>query len=125
MAAILIVDDDELVRRFIHVTLSAASHDVRVASGPREALEILRRVGCFDLIVSDIQMPLMDGHELTRLIAVHCPTSRVLHIAGSDTDCDSCPYIDKCPVVAKPFTSEKLMNAVECTLSNPRLNRHD
>ena len=57
---VLIVEDDEFVQKAIHRLLSHAGHDVLTAAHGQEALEILDTVEV-DVILSDAQMPVMDG----------------------------------------------------------------
>jgi len=62
---VLVVDDSLTTRALEKNILEAAGYDVAVASDGREALEVLAEVPC-DLAVVDLQMPRMDGYELTR-----------------------------------------------------------
>ena len=62
---ILVVDDSLTTRALEKNILEAAGYDVALASDGREALEVLAEVPC-DLAIVDLQMPRMDGYELTR-----------------------------------------------------------
>jgi two-component system chemotaxis sensor kinase CheA len=62
---ILVVDDSLTTRALEKNILEAAGYDVALASDGREALEVLAEVAC-DLAIVDLQMPRMDGYELTR-----------------------------------------------------------
>jgi chemotaxis protein histidine kinase CheA len=64
---ILVVDDSLTTRALEKNILEAAGYDVAVASDGREALEVLAEVPC-DLAIVDLQMPRMDGYELTRRV---------------------------------------------------------
>lgn len=64
-ARILLVDDDPIMRELASAKLSAAGHEVACASDGAEALEALTRDGA-DLVISDLDMPVMNGFELTR-----------------------------------------------------------
>ncbi|WP_445989643.1 response regulator [Chromobacterium haemolyticum] len=67
---ILIVDDSASLRQVVRMTLSGAGYEVLEAGNGQEALDVLdgRKV---HLIVSDVNMPLMDGIALLRNIKVH------------------------------------------------------
>ena len=119
MARILVVDDDGIVRTLVGRMLSDAGHDVQAVPGPVEALELCRWNGCFDVVITDVVMPEMNGHELTQRLASHFPGTRVLHISGYDPGCDRCPYMDKCPLILKPINRAELMDAVRQALDNP------
>jgi len=64
---VLIVDDDEIARDLLSEALTGAGYEVSVARNGREALEILR-TGVFRLVISDWEMPEMNGLELCRRI---------------------------------------------------------
>jgi EAL domain-containing protein (putative c-di-GMP-specific phosphodiesterase class I) len=66
-ARILLVDDEPLVLRAYAAMLASRQNDVTTAASGVEALEVLRRT-CFDVIVSDIAMPSLDGIELLRKV---------------------------------------------------------
>ena len=65
MAKILLVDDDISFRGALMATLEIAGHDITSAENGLEALEVLKE-NKFDLIISDIQMPKMNGVDLTK-----------------------------------------------------------
>jgi twitching motility two-component system response regulator PilH len=67
---ILVVDDQPALRASIGLTLELAGYMVAMATDGVEAIEVLqaRRV---DLIIADIAMPRMDGHELCRQVRMH------------------------------------------------------
>jgi|GEM_PF-557358 len=64
---ILLVDDDPIMLELAHERLRAADYDVTLAENGADALETLKRDGA-DLVISDLEMPIMDGFELTETI---------------------------------------------------------
>lgn len=64
---ILLVDDDPVMLELAHAKLGAAGYAIELASNGAEALDILRARAC-DLVISDLEMPVMDGFELTKTI---------------------------------------------------------
>jgi CheY-like chemotaxis protein len=66
-STILVVDDNANLRQLITVQLEMSGYKVVVAENGREAVDLVRR-GCPDLILMDIQMPVMDGLDSTRII---------------------------------------------------------
>ncbi len=64
---VLLVDDDPIMRELAYEKLQAANYQVTAAENGAEALAILKRDGA-DLIISDLEMPVMDGFELTQAI---------------------------------------------------------
>jgi len=67
MSRILVVDDESAIRKVVRDTLQRAGHDVETAINGAEALELLEE-RIFDLVLTDISMPTLDGFELVRRI---------------------------------------------------------
>jgi two-component system chemotaxis response regulator CheY len=65
MAKILAVDDSVSMRQMVAFTLKAAGHTVTDAADGKQALEIAQREA-FDLVLTDVNMPVMDGITLTK-----------------------------------------------------------
>lgn len=65
MANILAVDDSASMRQMVAFTLKGAGHNVTDAEDGKHALEIAR-AQAFDLVLTDVNMPVMDGLKLTR-----------------------------------------------------------
>lgn len=65
---VLLVDDDDAVRKMMHKVLTRAGMSVEPVAGARNALELLRRGRRFEAIVSDLMMPEMDGMQLLRFV---------------------------------------------------------
>ncbi|MEL7487789.1 MAG: response regulator, partial [Pseudomonadota bacterium] len=66
-AKIMLVDDDPVMRELAGAKLAGAGYDVAYANNGAEALESLGR-DRFDLVISDLDMPVMDGFELTKTV---------------------------------------------------------
>jgi two-component system, cell cycle sensor histidine kinase and response regulator CckA len=78
---ILVVDDEESVRRFVERVLREAGYDTAVAEDGAQALE-LAHAGSFDLVVTDVMMPNMAGDELARRLRQSEPGLKVLYLTG-------------------------------------------
>ncbi len=65
MARILAVDDSAAMRQMVGITLTGAGHEVQQAADGREALQIAERER-FDLVITDVNMPVMDGLTLVK-----------------------------------------------------------
>jgi len=116
-ARILVVDDDEHVRDLMRMALVRAGYEVEAAPGPEEAIRLCGSPARYDLVLSNILMPEMDGHELARRIAVLCPGTRVVLVSGFDPGCEKCPFVPGCPVIPKPSDVKSLVALVAETLS--------
>lgn len=80
-AKILLVDDNPQVRQMLSSFLEGR-YDVVVASDGQDAVEVLRTASDVDVIVTDVNMPNMDGIQLTRAVRRRYPTLPVVIITG-------------------------------------------
>ncbi|MEO0546889.1 MAG: response regulator [Pseudomonadota bacterium] len=114
MAHILVVEDDGAVRAFVRRALEMDGHTVSTAEDGEEGFDALQSHSqTFDLMLSDIKMPFMDGIELARLSSEHCPDLDVLLMTGYADQRErveaSRTVVD---VVSKPFTLKQIRTAV-------------
>ncbi len=113
--SILVVDDSSTVRKFVAVSLSMQGFDVVSAADGMDALEKLPQKH-FDLVITDLNMPNMDGFELIRSLR-ETPEYKELPviILTSLSDSDSKERGSKLGVesyVVKPFSTEKIQYEV-------------
>lgn len=86
MTRILIADDEPHVLRVLKMSLERAGYSVDVSANGREALEMIRRQPP-DVLITDIQMPLMNGEELCREIQQSMPERNfVIFVLTSRTE---------------------------------------
>jgi CheY-like chemotaxis protein len=122
MARILVVDPERDVRTLIADLLAGAGHEVHCAANGAEALARLDESSAFELILSDLSMPAIEGIGLYWEIAHRWPhlISRLVYVAGT-IDAGSTDYRilldDEVPRVIKPFRSEHLLEVVARTLA--------
>jgi two-component system cell cycle sensor histidine kinase/response regulator CckA len=83
---ILLVEDDELVRRTAARALRSNGYTVLEASGGESALRMLVGGNRVDLLLTDVVMPGMDGRELAEVSRRALPALRVLYMSGYDDD---------------------------------------
>jgi CheY-like chemotaxis protein len=120
MAHILLTEDDTAVRSFVKRALELDGHDVTTAEDGGEALEILNRTdGAFDLLLSDIMMPVMDGIALALATARDYPGLPILLMTGYADQRERASGLDALvhDVVAKPFTLVEIRRAVAGALN--------
>jgi two-component system, cell cycle sensor histidine kinase and response regulator CckA len=108
---VLVVDDEEMVRRLAARMLATLGFRVLVAGSGQEAVRLLRRgAHRIDGVVTDVAMPGIGGRELGETIAQCWPQIRVLYMSGFAagrmvTEGSLDPAV---PFIQKPFTSEQL-----------------
>jgi signal transduction histidine kinase len=106
---ILLVDDEELVRRGTAEMLRVLGHEVAEAQGGVEALLVLAATSGIDTVVTDYKMPRMDGGELARRIRETRPEMPILLISGYTGTADS---VSDLPRLNKPFDLNDLAQAL-------------
>jgi CheY-like chemotaxis protein len=104
---VLVVDDDPRVRFFTSEALRSERCTVTEAEGGAEALEILVDNDAFDILVTDVRMPRLDGWSLAERARALRPRLAVLYVTGwSDVEPRPVPHG---LVLAKPFRHNDLM----------------
>jgi two-component system cell cycle sensor histidine kinase/response regulator CckA len=79
---VLVVDDEEPVRKFVDRVLRDAGHQTVLASDGPEAIELAAKISPLDILVTDVMMPLMAGDELARRLRQLQPSLKVLYLTG-------------------------------------------
>ena len=79
---ILVVDDEEPIRRFVDRVLRDAGHLTFTAADGVEALALAQKEEVFDVVVTDLMMPGMAGDELARRLRQNEPRLKVLYLTG-------------------------------------------
>jgi CheY-like chemotaxis protein len=123
MARLLLVEDDDSVRSFVARALQMDGHAVTTAEDGAIALEVLaEEAGAFDLMVSDIKMPVMDGIALALNSARDYPNLPILLMTGYADQRERAHGLDHLvrDVVLKPFTLADIRKAVANALIGPQ-----
>lgn len=115
MTRILTVDDSAAMRQMVEVTLAAAGYDVQKAVDGREALQ-LAQSQAFDLVITDVNMPNMDGIALVRglraLPAYRFTPVLVLTTEHSDELKNEGRQAGATGWLVKPFNPDRLLATV-------------
>lgn len=118
MARILLAEDDEAMRNFLEMALRRAGHEVVAATDGLEALAALDSDESFDLLLTDIVMPGMDGIELSRTATKRHPKLKVMFITGFAGVARSHSAADKnAHILSKPFHLGDLVTQVDALLA--------
>ncbi|HYT62698.1 MAG TPA: response regulator, partial [Gemmatimonadales bacterium] len=119
---VLVVEDDEQLRRLTHRALAAHGYTVLEADRGRAALDIARRhKGMIDLLLTDIVMPDTNGRELADTLRAARPGLRVLYMSGyPDGAIASHGMLEPgVAYLAKPFTTDAITRKVREVLEAP------
>ena len=120
MARILLAEDDQNVREFVSRALAHAGHEVVEAEDGGIASEIVvAEDGRFDLLLSDIKMPVMDGIALALSVAATHPRLTIMLMTGFADQRERAHGLDQLiyDVIPKPFTLQALMDKVSDALA--------
>lgn len=119
MARILIAEDDEAVSALVARALHQDGHEITLAADGAEALDRLTQAqGRFDLLLTDIKMPIMDGIALALATARDHPEIVILLMTGYGDQRERASGLDALihDVLAKPFTLHDLKLSVRGAL---------
>ncbi len=117
MARILVADDEESVRSFVARALALDEHEVTTAPDGGAALDLALQEE-FDLLLTDIRMPVMDGIALALNVTAKRPNLPVLLMTGYATEEQRAHNLDRliAGIISKPFTIEQISELVSKTL---------
>jgi CheY-like chemotaxis protein len=120
MAKVLIADDEDSMRALVARAIAMDGHETVTAQDGAEALEILiREDGAFDLLLTDIQMPVMDGIALALSAARDFPSLTILLMTGFADQRERASNLNALvhDVVTKPFSVADIRTAVADALA--------
>lgn len=114
---ILLVDDEEMLRRLARAVLSRHGYHVIDAGGPEEALEIAaRQPDSVDLILTDVMMPGMRGWQMVERLRPLQPRARVLYMSGYIEEFEAAGERVQ-PLISKPFRPMELIERIRTILA--------
>jgi two-component system, cell cycle response regulator CpdR len=116
LARILIAEDEDALRGLVARALLQDGHDVTTANDGAEALEVIvREHGAFELLLTDIRMPMMDGIALALVTARDHPDITILLMTAYADQRERASGLDKLihDVVTKPFSLATIRAAVD------------
>ena len=119
---ILVVDDEETVRRFSSRVLQKHGFDVVAASTPAEAIAAAdARRNSIDLLLTDVMMPGMNGRQLAELLLARRPLLRVLFMSGyaENVLATNVGLVPGAAFLGKPFKPKVLVSKVREVLDAP------
>lgn len=121
MATILVIEDEDLVLETMQIMLEEGGHAVTCAANGREALKKLED-GTFDMIVTDIIMPEVDGLQLLTEVRKRIPGIKIIAVSGggrisANDYLQTASVLGADAVLPKPFSMSDLTVAVKQVLA--------
>ena len=122
MTKILLAEDDDSMRTFLAAALRRAGHEIQDYADGETALHALERE-VFDLLLTDIVMPGLDGIELARRGAELDPAMKIVFITGFAAVAlsSSAPTPAGAKVLSKPFHLREIVDEVDKAVSYTHL----
>lgn len=122
MKKILIIDDSESIRASLELILKELDHDVVSVGDGRAGLKALEAEGPFDLVITDIFMPEVDGIEFIEQTKAKFPDIRIIAMSAGGMGIEKGEMLDIASglgaekIVAKPFSNEEISSTVTAML---------
>jgi two-component system cell cycle response regulator CpdR len=118
IAKILVAEDDQAVSAFVTRALSHAGHDVVAVPDGLAALDALA-ADSYELLLTDIVMPGLDGIALALKVSKEFPAMRILLMTGFSAERQRAHNLEALihRVISKPFTLEEICSAVDEALA--------
>lgn len=113
MATILVADDEEAIRMLVPLILNPVGHHVVTAANGVEAVALYRSSpDAYDLVITDVKMPVMDGYQVIRLVRESRPDAKIVCMSAY-AERGVPPGVE---FLGKPFRPEALRACVEKVL---------
>ena len=115
MARILVAEDDDTIRDLVVRALTEDGHELTAAANGAAALDALNQQnGGFDLLLTDVKMPIMDGIALALAAGRDHPDVAIMLMTGFADQRERAHRLDALvhDVIAKPFTVDQIKGAV-------------
>ncbi len=126
MNKILVIDDEQSMRDFLSIMLKKENYDVVAAENGDDALKAVQSE-IFDLVISDVKMPTMDGIELLKAVKEVSPETVVIMItayATADTAVEAMK-LGAYDYITKPFKVEEIKLVIQKALEKGHLRKEN
>jgi two-component system response regulator PilR (NtrC family) len=120
---ILIVDDERSLREFLEIFLRKEGYEVTIANGGQAAAQLVEDGTEFDLVLTDLMMPHVDGMAVLAAVKDRCPDTQVLMMTAYATADTAIEAMKKgaFDYIQKPFKVDEILVVIEKALSQRRL----
>lgn len=121
-ARILVADDEKSMRELLAIMLRTDGHEVTVAERGEQALDLVRREP-FDLVITDVRMPKVDGLEILKVVKESAPDTAVIMISAfsSIETVGEAMKLGADDYISKPFKIDEIQVVIKNALERKRL----
>lgn len=126
-ARILLVDDEERIRKIVSLQLEREGYDVSVSEDGKDIIDRLSRGDSFDLLISDIRMPDIDGFKILSYVTENVPDMPIIMLTGI-VDIETAIGVMKngaFDYLVKPVKQEELLSTVDKALAYGKLIKYN
>lgn len=115
---ILLVEDEPMLRQLVTRMLQRAGYTVQSYANGAEALTATADEPCrFQVLLTDVIMPVLNGYDLAAAVRKACPSTAVVMMTGyAPEDLPRPAVLRDVPLLSKPFTHTDLLTAIEAAL---------
>lgn len=126
MKKILVVEDDKSIQEIIYELLKEQGYVVKKADNGKEAYDIFLKED-FDLIITDVMMDILDGHQLVKLVRAKNTNVKILMLTALGEEYDEIKGFDLGvdDYISKPFSFNILLKRVQSLLKRIDENNSD
>jgi len=118
MPKILLVDDEEAIRRLLRMILERDGYDVEEAVNGHQALALYEEQPV-DMVITDIAMPEMNGFDLIEVLTRRFVDSKVIAMSGLAENLSIAKLLGACEAIQKPVNIDHLLRMVRAELARP------
>ena len=124
---VLVVDDEETIRKFVKIQLGKEGYDVKEAADGEQAMILLNKIQ-FDVLICDIMMPNKNGWEVLKEVRLNPETSEipviVLTAKNEDDDMFKGYELGATYYITKPFTKSQLLLGLNTIFDRKKNSRY-
>jgi len=110
MARILVAEDDQFTRELVQRALQADGHEVKITGDGSEALDVFEEGLPYDLVITDVEMPNLDGLTMVESILAKNADQKIIIMSGLADELTKARALLSASVrmITKPVTLEKI-----------------
>ena len=124
--SILIIEDEDHIRKFVKINLERNNFEVREAANGEDGIEIVRKESV-DIVVLDIMLPGIDGFQVCKILREEFPTLGIIMLTAKSQDIDKIMGLEygTDDYMIKPFNPMELVLRVKSLIRRMEVNKEE